>query len=116
MDNSDKHLTVGFAINLPLNLSKYQSIEDEATANLKRAQWKKQGQVQELEKLIQLYFSKVKKYQNILSLYKQKILPLAKQNKQAALADYQASNGGFLELIRAEKDWHSARLKEKNAC
>ncbi|MEE9337422.1 MAG: TolC family protein [Methylococcaceae bacterium] len=115
MVNSDKHFTLGFAINLPLNLSKYQAVEDEASANLKRAQWKKQDQVQELEELIQLYFSKVKKYQNTLALYKEKILPLAKQNKQAALADYQASNGGFLELIKAEKDWHSAKLKEKQA-
>ncbi|MCF6202171.1 MAG: TolC family protein [Methylococcaceae bacterium] len=115
MVNSDKHFTVGFAMNLPLNLSKYQAIEDEASANLKRAQWKKQDQVEELEELIQLYFSKVKKYQNILVLYKEKILPLAKLNKQAALANYQASNGGFLELVKAENDWHSAQLNEKQA-
>lgn len=113
MANSDKHFTVGVAVNLPLDLSKYQAIEDEAIANLKRAQWNKKDQTQELAKLIQLYYSKVKKYQNTLVLYKDKILPLAKQNKLAALANYQAGSGGFLELIRAEKDWHSARLKEK---
>ena len=50
-----------------------------------------------------------------LGLYKRYILPLAKLNKRAALADYQAGYGGFLELIRAEKDWHSAQLKEKQA-
>ena len=51
------------------------------------------------------------KYQQTLKLYQQKILPLAKQNKLAALADYQAGYGGFLVLIRAEKDWHRSRLK-----
>ncbi|MCK5830411.1 MAG: TolC family protein [Methylococcales bacterium] len=113
MNNSDKHFTLGVAFNLPFNISKYQSIKDEAIANLKRAQWEKQDQVQELAELIQLYYSKVKKYKNTLVLYKRKILPLAKQNKKAALANYQTGSGGFLELIRAEKNWHSARLKEK---
>jgi outer membrane protein TolC len=111
MDNTDKHFTVGVALNLPLNLSKYQAIEDEATAHLKQARWKKQDQVQELAELIQLYYSQVNKYQQTLKLYQQKILPLAKQNKLAALADYQAGYGGFLILIRAEKDWHRSRLK-----
>jgi len=111
MDNTDKHFTVGVAFNLPLNLSKYQAIEDEATAHLKQARWKKQDQVQELAELIQLYYSQVNKYQQTLKLYQQKILPLAKQNKLAALADYQAGYGGFLILIRAEKDWHRSRLK-----
>ena len=115
MNDSDKHFTVGVAFNLPLNLSKYQAIEDEAVARLKQAQWKKHDQVQKLAELIQLYYSRVKKYHHTLGLYKRYILPLAKLNKRAALADYQAGYGGFLELIRAEKDWHSAQLKEKQA-
>ena len=115
MNDSDKHFTVGVAFNLPLNLSKYQAIEDEAAARLKQAQWKKHDQAQKLAELIQLYYSRVKKYHQTLGLYKRYILPLAKLNKRAALADYQAGYGGFLELIRAEKDWHSARLKEKTS-
>ena len=115
MNDSDKHFTVGVAFNLPLNLRKYQAIEDEAAARLKQAQWKKHDHVQKLAELIQLYYSRVKKYHHTLGLYKRYILPLAKLNKRAALADYQAGYGGFLELIRAEKDWHSAQLKEKQA-
>jgi len=115
MNESDKHFTVGVAVNLPLDLSKYQAIEDEAAARLKQAQWEKQDQVHQLAELIQLYFSRVKKYHQVLKLFKREIIPLAKLNKRAALADYQAGYGGFLELVRAEKDWHSARLKEKQA-
>ena len=64
---------------------------------------------------MQIYFSRVEQYQRTILLFSRKLLPLAKQNKQAALADYQAGHGDFLTLIRAEKDWHNTRLKAKKA-
>jgi outer membrane protein TolC len=115
MDNDDKHFTVGVAINLPLNQSKYHAIKDQASALLKKAQWEKQDKVHQLGEKIQLYGSKVKQQQQTVMLYDNKLLPLAKNNTQAALADYQSGQGDFMVLIRAEKDWHSAQLKAKQA-
>lgn len=115
MDNDDKHFTVGVAINLPLNQNKYNAINDQASALLKKAQWEKQDKVHQLGEEIQLYGSKVIQQQQTVKLYENKLLPLAKKNTQAALADYQSGQGDFLVLIRAEKDWHSAQLKAKQA-
>jgi len=40
----------------------------------------------------------------VLALYRQKLLPLAAENLQAAQTDYEAGAGDFLTLLSAEQN------------
>jgi len=48
---------------------------------------------------------------HVYSLYKNRLLPLARENLDAATADYQSGKGDFLTLISSEKNWMQTQLQ-----
>ncbi|MGH8568068.1 MAG: TolC family protein, partial [Gammaproteobacteria bacterium] len=53
---------------------------------------------------VQRAYDRVEESRHVLALYRQKLLPLAAENLQAALADYESGAGDFLTLLSAEQN------------
>jgi len=114
-DNSDKHFTVGIGVNLPLYQGKHRAEENEALALSKQAEWMRVDFIAQLKEEVQIAYDRVHESQHILGLYKDKLLPLAKESVQTAQSDYQAGKGNFLTLIHSEKNHLHTQLQAEQA-
>lgn len=114
-DRDEKRLSVGVAINLPLDQSKRRAAEDEARARSKRAEWTLTDQVAEVAGEVQRAYDRVAESRHVLALYRDRLLPLAEENLDAAKADYQSGHGDFLTLVTTEKNLHQTQLQAEQA-
>jgi len=114
-DNSDKHFTIGIGFNLPLYQGKHRAAESEALALRKQAEWTRVDFIAQLKEEVQIAYDRVHESQHILGLYKDKLLPLAKESAQTAQSDYQAGKGDFLTLINSEKNHLQTQLQVEQA-
>jgi len=114
-DNSDKHFTIGIGFTLPLYQGKYRAAESEALALSKQAEWTRVDFIAQLKEEVQIAYDRVHESQHILGLYKDKLLPLAKESVQTAQSDYQSGKGNFLTLINSEKNHLQTQLLVEQA-
>ncbi|MDO9168195.1 MAG: TolC family protein [Methylobacter sp.] len=114
-DNTDKRFTVGMGINLPLDQSKRHAAQDEARARMKQAEWKSIDLVAKIREEVQIAYDRADESRHVFQLYKNKLLPLADENIDAAKADYQAGKGDFLTLISSEKNRMQTQLQTEQA-
>ncbi len=97
-------LDVGVSIGLPfLNPRKYSAGIKEAQQNLEAAQQEFQAATNETQGLVRDQLKKVETAAHHYELYRDKILPLARQTSQSHRATYETSSTNFLELITAER-------------
>lgn len=99
-----KRFTVGISINLPFDQSKRHASVDEFRAEMQRVEWDKAGAMKQIEAEVQNDYDRVEESIHTLSLFRKRLLPLAKENMEVARLDYQSGNGDFLTLISAEKN------------
>ena len=114
-DNRDKHFTIGIGFNLPLYQGKHRAEENEALALNKQAEWTRVDFIAQLKEEVQIAYDRAHESQHILGLYKDKLLPLAKESVQTARSDYQAGKGDFLTLINSEKNQLHTQLQVEQA-
>ena len=97
-------LDVGVSIGLPfLNPKKYSAGVTEAERNLGAAQREFEAVSNEALGLVRDQIKKVETAAHHYELYRNKILPLARQTVQANRSSYEASNATFLELIASQR-------------
>jgi len=97
-------LDVGVSIGLPfLNPKKYSAGVTEAERNLGAAQREFEAVSNEALGLVRDQIKKVETAAHHYELYRDKILPLARQTVQANRSSYEASNATFLELIASQR-------------
>ena len=97
-------LDVGVSIGLPfLNPKKYSAGIREAQQNLEAAQQEFQAATNEAQGLVRDQLKKVETAAHHYELYRDKILPLARQTVQSHRTTYETSSTNFLELITAER-------------
>ncbi len=113
-NQSEKRLTVGASINIPLQ-GKRRAAKDEARAMTLRLDSQQRAKVSQLMGDLQRAVEKVRESEHVLSLYQDRLLPLAEENLEAAQSDYEAGSGNFLDLISAEKNLMQTRLKREQA-
>ena len=113
-NQSEKRLTVGASINIPLQ-GKRRAAKDEARAMTLRLESQQRAKVSQLMGDLQQAVEKVRESEHVLSLYQNRLLPLAEENLQAAQSDYEAGSGNFLDLIGAEKNLMQTRLQREQA-
>ena len=105
---------VGISFPIPwLNGKKYSAGALEAHKDLENAQQEFDAARAEASALVRDQLKKIQTSATQYELYRDKILPLARQTVEASRAAYEASNGGFLELIttrRTLQDVESAAL------
>lgn len=109
-DMDEKRFTVGVGINLPLDRSRRRAALGEAQANARRVEWELADRRAEIEGEVQRAFDAVEEARHVFALYREKLVPLAEENLDAARADYQAGSGDFLNLVTAEKNLVETQL------
>jgi outer membrane protein, heavy metal efflux system len=97
-------LDVGISIPLPwLNRKKYTAGILEARKSLESAQRGFDATQTEALGMVRDQLKKIQTAASQYELYRDNILPLARQSVEASRAAYEASTGGFLELITARR-------------
>lgn len=114
-NDSNKRFTVGVGFNLPLFQDNRRAAKDEALAQIKQTTWQQIDFIAKLKEEIQLNYDLTNESIHILNLYKNKLLPLAKETLAAAKSDYQSGKGSFLSLISSEKKYMETQLQTEQA-
>jgi cobalt-zinc-cadmium efflux system outer membrane protein len=97
-------LDVGVSIGFPfLNPRKYSAAVSEAERNLGAAQHEFEAVSNEALGLVRDQIKKVETAAHHYELYRDRILPLARQTVQANRAGYESSKATFLELIASQR-------------
>ncbi len=114
-DRDSKRFSVGVGITLPLDQGKRRAAEDEARARIRQNEWAWRDQAARIGEEVQLAYDQLQESRHTLALYRDSLVPLAEQDLAAALADYQAGIGDFLDLITSEKNLLQTRLQRVRA-
>ena len=114
-NQDEKRLTVGVGINLPLDRSKRRAAEDAARARTMQAQWALTDKAAIIAGEVQHAYDRVEESHHVLTLYRERLLPLAEENLAAAKVDYQGGSGDFLSLLTTEKNLIQTRLQVEQA-
>jgi outer membrane protein TolC len=102
-DESDKRTTLGVSINVPLNRSKREAELDRAQAEVRRAEWTLADRRAQLLADLTRARAEVEESVEAIRLYEEKLVPLAGEYLDAAMADYQSGTGAFLNVVTAEQ-------------
>lgn len=113
-NEDEKRLTVGASINIPLQ-GKRHAAKDEARAMAISLDSQQRAKVSQLMGEVQRAVEKVRESEHVLSLYQNRLLPLAEENVETAQSDYEAGSGNFLDLISAEKNLMQTQLQREQA-
>jgi cobalt-zinc-cadmium efflux system outer membrane protein len=106
---------VGVSFPLPwLNWKKYSAGVVEARKTLEETQRQFDATRVETLGLVRDQLKKIQTSANQYELYRDNILPLARQTVEASRAGYEASTGGFLELITARRTLQDAESAALN--
>lgn len=114
-DNDNKRFTIGIGVNLPLDQSKRRAAEREAQARMKQDEWNRIDQIAKIREEVQIAYERTDESIHVFQLYQNKLLPLADENLEAAIADYRAGRGDFLTLISSEKNRMQTQLQAEQA-
>lgn len=102
-DEPDKRLTFGVSINVPLDRSKRQAELNRARAEVRQTEWALvERRAQLLAELAQAR-AEVVEMRDAVRLFEDRLVPLASEYLDAAIADYQSGTGAFLNVITAEQ-------------
>ena len=113
-NQTEKRLTVGVGINIPLQ-GKRRAAQNEARAGLLRLELEYKGRVSQVLGAVQRAYDRVRESGHVITLYRDRLLPLAEENLAVARTDYEAGGGDFLDLISAEKNLMQTQLQLERA-
>ncbi len=113
-NQDEKRLTVGAAINIPLH-GRRNAAKDEARAMIMYLDAEQQATISQVLGEVQRAYDRVRESAHIITLYRERLLPLAEENLQAAQSDYESGSGNFLDLISVEKNLMQTRLQLEQA-
>ncbi|MGH8580308.1 MAG: TolC family protein [Gammaproteobacteria bacterium] len=114
-DREEQRFTVGVSINIPLDRTKRRAAADEYRALMKQAKWELAEKRSTLAGEVQRAYDRVQETLHVLALYRERLLPIAAENLEAAKADYAAGQRDFLTLVNAEKNVMQADLGERQS-
>lgn len=97
-------LDAGFSIDLPwFNRAKYRGAIVENEKMLESARHEFEAARSETLGLVEDQFHRVETFHHHTELYRDKLLPLARESVQAQRAGYESNKGGFLEILAAQQ-------------
>jgi outer membrane protein TolC len=106
---------VGVSFPLPwLNWKKYNSSALEARKGIENASHELDAARTETLGLVRDQLTKIQTAANQYELYRDNILPVARQTVEASRAAYEANTGGFLQLITARRTLQDAESAALN--
>jgi len=113
MDPAEKRTQIGIGFNIPLR-GKRHAAKDEANARLTQLELLHRSEILQIKAEVQQAYDQVRESEQLLQVYRQRLLPLAEETLAAAQADYESSRGDFLSLINAEKQLITTRLNNQS--
>jgi len=113
-NQDEKRLTIGAAINIPLQ-GRRNAARDEARAITLSLDAEQQATLARVLGEVQRAYDRVRESAHVITLYRERLLPLAEENLQAARSDYESGSGNFLDLISVEKNLMQTRLQLEQA-
>lgn len=114
-DEDDKRLLIGVSINLPLDQSKRSAAVSAARAGRMNTHWQLVDRRNQILAEIESSHAEVVESYDAIALYRNRLVPLAEENLAAAVADYRAGAGDFLNVITAEKQKLKTQLRLERA-
>ncbi|MEX2496366.1 MAG: TolC family protein [Woeseia sp.] len=102
-DPVDKRPVLGLSINIPWDRSKRRSDLDRARAEKRRTSFSLSNRRAELLAALATARAEVIEARNTVRLFEDKLVPLAAEYLEAAIADYQSGAGAFVNVITAEQ-------------
>lgn len=103
-DEPEKRWTLGFSINLPFDYGRKRSAAlDAARANLRQARWRLTDREAQLLGELESSLAATEEAEAVIKVYSHRLVPLARDNLDAAQADYRAGAGPFITVVDAER-------------
>jgi outer membrane protein TolC len=106
---------VGLEVNVPLRLARRRAALDEARARLEEARSEQAGVEDEVRFELESGADRLEEARHVLHLYRDRLLPAARDQLEAARAGFEAGRNGFLELIEAERNLRDVELGHEEA-
>ncbi len=103
MDPVEKRAVIGVSISIPFNQSKRDAEIDGARAQVRRAGYALEDLQATLAGDLTAAYAAVEEARASLQLYRDELLPLARNTLAVARSDYGAGKGDFLNVITAER-------------
>jgi len=103
LDPTDKRLQIGLSINIPLYRTKRRAELDAANAELRRTRHALTARRLEVLAQVERTHTHTHHAMEVVRLYETRLLGLAQNNLDAALADYRSGAGQFINVVAAER-------------
>lgn len=115
-ENDDLRPMVGISINVPFGQGKYEAAIDAARARVRRTASTLEDQRAMLLAELASAYAGVREATHSLALYRDELVPLARDSLDVARADYGGGRGDFLNVLTAERrqltvEFNLARLE-----
>jgi len=102
--DADLRWTVGISLNIPLDQRKRRAAVDEAEAGRIRSRMQLDEQRDQLRQQVVSAHAAAEESLHVIRLYRDRLLPLARETRNASLADYRSGAGAFLNVMDAEQE------------
>ncbi|MCY1022193.1 TolC family protein [Pyxidicoccus sp. MSG2] len=114
MDTSHQFMA-GVSINVPLNLSRRRAAVREAEANLQRLRVEERHLINDIRVEVEQARTRLVEALRIVALFRERLVPAARDQVAAARASFESGRGGFPSLIDAERKLRSVELRSQMA-
>ena len=115
MQESDLQPFVGLQVNVPLRLARRRAALDEARAELERSEAEQAGVEDEVGFAVVAAVERMREAHQVLQLFRDRLLPAAGDQVEAARAGFESGTNSFLALIDAERSLRTVRLGHEEA-
>lgn len=110
MDPPDKRPMLTLTLNVPIDRGKYRANLDAAMAEVMRADWALQDKRAHLTADLTGIHASLIQARDSFRLHRDRLLPIAKDTLEAALADYSGGKGSYQDVLNAERARLEAEL------
>ena len=94
---------VGVNMNVPLDNARRQAAIREASARVEQRRWEYESRLDEIHSEVQTAYAQLVETDKVLAVFRQTILPAARQYADSAQGNYTANTLDFLHLIDAQR-------------
>jgi outer membrane protein, heavy metal efflux system len=115
MQQSQLQPFVGVVFNVPLRIERRRAAVDEARARLERARLEHARVEDEVRFSVQSAADRLGEARDVLGLYRDRLLPAARDQVAAARAGFETGRNSFLALIDAERGLRNVELGYEEA-
>lgn len=113
--DDDMRWTVGIGIDIPLDRGKRRAVAAGARAEAMQSRWRREDLSLRVVREVEQAYARVVESRHMLELSQDQLLPLARENLEAAQTAYRARTGTLESLLRAERSLVRSELDYETA-